>query len=58
MTAPINIEKELEDWTYDDLCKWAAWQVAQGMIGGTPLKSVMWNVISVVRQWNPQKEKK
>ena len=55
MSYPVNIEKSLEDWTFDELCKWAAWEVAQGLLKGEPLRSVMFCVLQTARQWNPKK---
>ncbi len=55
MTVPVNMEKELNDWTFDELCNWAAWQVTQSLLAGRPLKSAMYSVLDVARQWNPKR---
>ena len=58
MTFPVSIEKNLEDWTYDELCRWAAWEVAQGLLNGVPLRTVMSSILQVAMQWKPTKATK
>jgi len=55
MSTPVDIDKELDDWTFDELCKWAAWEVAQGLLTGRALMSTMYYVLEVARRWNPKK---
>jgi hypothetical protein len=56
MSNPVNFEKEINDWSFDDLCKWAAWEVTQGMYQGKPLRSIMYGILQIARQWNPRGE--
>jgi len=58
MNSPINIEKDLKTWTFDELCKWASWEVVQSLYQGDTLKSTMWRILQTARQWNPPKESK
>lgn len=55
MITPINIEKQIKDWSFDDLCKWAAWEVATGMLNGKSLKSSMSYVLDVALRWKTEK---
>jgi hypothetical protein len=56
MSNPVNIEKDLNTWTFDDLCKWASWEVVQSLYSGSTLKSTMWGILQVATQWKPPKE--
>lgn len=55
MSAPVNYEKDLNDWTFDELCKWACWEVVQALTAGKPLRSAMHPILNVARQWDPTK---
>jgi hypothetical protein len=57
VSAPVNTEKDLDDWSFDDLCKWACWQVVESMTAGKPLRSAISSILTVARQWNPPKVK-
>lgn len=58
MTVPVNSEKELNDWTFDELVKWACWVIVEGMTQGKPLRSSVYSVLDVARQWDPKKGSK
>jgi hypothetical protein len=55
MSAPVNVDKDLNDWSYEDLCKWACWQVVESMTQGRSLHSAIYSILMVARQWNPKK---
>lgn len=57
MTTPVNMEKELKDWTFDDLCKWACWTIISGMTEGRSLRSSVYTVIEVATRWKPKDTK-
>ena len=56
MSVPINVEKELDDWKFEDLVKWACWEVVQSMYNGKTLHSTMHYILEVTRRWNPKKK--
>lgn len=56
MSTPVNFEKDFTKWTFDDLCKWACWEVVQSMYNGSTLKSAMFGILQTALQWNPPEE--
>ncbi len=56
MSVPMNFEKEFNDWTFEDLVKWACWEVVQSMYQGSELRTTMFRIVQTVRQWDPKKE--
>jgi len=56
MSSPVNFEKDINEWTFDELCKWACWEVVQSLYRGDTLKTTMFGILQVARQWNPPKE--
>ena len=56
MSKPVNFEKEFNKWTFDELCKWACWEVVQSMYNGKQLSSTMHYILDVARRWDPKKE--
>jgi hypothetical protein len=55
MSVPVNIEKEFDKWTFDDLVKWASWEVVQGMLTGKGLNSTMHYVLDIALRWKEKK---
>lgn len=57
MTVPVKIEKELKEWQFEDLCKWATWEIIQSMCNGKPLHSSVYYILDVALQWKSLKDK-
>ena len=55
MSSPVNFEKDLDEWTYEELCKWACWEIIQSICEGKALRSTVHGILGVARRWNPLK---
>lgn len=41
--------------TFDELVTWATWELISNLTKGEPLRATMYRILSVVREWNPEK---
>lgn len=55
MSTPVTSEKELKDWTYDELCKWASWEVIQGICRGDTLEYSMRCILRIATKWKQER---
>jgi len=43
--------------TFNELVSWATWHVLEGLTKGTPLRSLIHDVLSLARSWQPEASK-
>lgn len=48
-------QKPFSEWTYDELIDWAAWKTASNLIKGVALRTSMFEITCLIRQWKPEK---
>jgi hypothetical protein len=57
MPSPTN-EKPVKDWEWDDLRRYCAWCVVQGLLRGDDLMAIMHNVCHITLQWQREVDAK
>jgi len=44
-------QKDLRDWTFDELVSHACWKVIEGMTKGQSLRDTMFSVVNMATAW-------
>lgn len=51
MNGPVNYQKPVGEWTFDELFTMVTWQVMEGMVCGQSLRSSIYAGINLTLRW-------